>query len=168
MGLLYLLSCWLYGADVAALSDPIYAVRAAAHQRLQAAGWMAFGAVWQGGTTAESAERCELLAERLPGVSDLIRCYTDREVERYTASPWEVPELTPSAWLLLEPAVCRAAVTCGGVWVTNPQTNNSSRLTYDAPAGYAHWCRSPQFYAGSREGEVRLLAESVRLHRQGR
>jgi hypothetical protein len=167
MGLFYLLSAWLYGGDVAALSDPVHAVREAAHQRLKQAGWLAFGALDTKGSTPESAERCDRLSERLPGADALVRHHSDKIVERFTTSAAEVPELTPQAWLALEPAVCRAAVECAGVWVVNPKTNSGSKLLLDH-AGYVRWVRSPQFYSDSHPGEIRLLCESIRRHRQGR
>jgi hypothetical protein len=68
MGLLSLIACWVFGWDVAALGDRGYAVRAAAHARLKAVGWLAYPALERGAASAvpERASRCE---ELLAGLS---------------------------------------------------------------------------------------------------
>ncbi len=82
MALWFLLSCWWYGGDVGRLGERDYRERSAAHTRLASASWLAYPALLTGGPNAESAERCGMLLDSLPGVVDIIGRQAWRAVVR--------------------------------------------------------------------------------------
>ena len=159
MPALTLIAGLFFGPLVDALGSPDYHARAAADSRLSAAGWLAYPALLDGLASAcpERADRCGRLIERLPTAAGVLARGTDRAAAGVLRSAGPVPELTPDAWLLLEPAVCRAAERAGAVRVPN-----GPAAVYVLTDGYGTWCRSRPFLSGSHGGDVRLLAEGVR------
>ena len=161
MGLLYLISAWVYGGDVAALSDPTYSVRAAAHARLQAAGWLAYLSLDGGGDTPEAAERCGQIIGRLRAplrsVAWAVQCDAD--------------DFADDELLYLRPAVCREAVRLRVSVIKRyaPDGSGSVGFTFDPtwPAARLEaWLAKPHYLSGHEAGDVRLLLEAARRQRR--
>jgi hypothetical protein len=110
MGLLALISGFFYGGDVDRLGSPSFAERYAAHNRLSAAGWLAYPALWADGSdNPERAWRCDELMTRLDGsVWDCLAA------EGCAKGLFPVPETATPAFIRL---VChRVDSLGGGVW----------------------------------------------------
>lgn len=110
MGLLLLLSGWLFGGDVRDLGSTTFHVRQTAHEKLKRMGWLAYPAAVLGcrSDNPERADRCADLVERLEGPIRLLA-----EVEAVAAGREPLPALATDEYLK---AVCRQVDKIGGWW----------------------------------------------------
>lgn len=113
MGILFLISGWLYGGDVRHLSDPCFAVRHEAGKRLAACGWLAYPSLLAGRQSAvpEVAARCDDLVERLER-----RVLLLAEVECAARGLVPIPAEASDDYLR---AVCRRVNVLGGWYMAD-------------------------------------------------
>lgn len=121
MALLTLLSLWLFGGLVSALGSPEYAVRAAAHRKLESLGWLAVPALEAGvdSRVPEVAGRCCDLLDRLP-------CWEDRLVYGCATGAVGFDDRADAGFLV---RVCRGVDVLGG-WKTPSAWDWSVRTPY--------------------------------------
>jgi hypothetical protein len=143
MGLLVLLSGWLYGGDVHRLGSEWYPERWAASERLRAAGWLAYPALLTGSRSdsVERADRCAELANRLDGwVREAL------EVEGVARG---ILPLSPVASDEFMEAVCRRVDALGG-WKTSEAWV---------------WVRASPYQFGTRRGDCQHAIRMAAAHR---
>lgn len=161
MPLLALVCSWVYGPDVATLGDPVYATRAAATRRLEAAGLWVYPLLWQNLSSPcpERAQRCEGLMAKVPTAGWFLdalpgRCAAALLDADKDAIPDEV------LYRLVDP-LCRVMAERHGE-VAYFKTSGR-----DGP-GVRAWVDKPPHFAPaySPAGDLRTVVEYVRLHRK--